>query len=64
MQIKVSNIPGKKFEHQGIKVQLLGQIELASERGHPHDFLSLGNYTLHHLPLLKGPHLSCDTVTL
>ncbi|KAK9867566.1 hypothetical protein WJX84_004926 [Apatococcus fuscideae] len=40
-EIKVSNIPGKKFEHQGIKVQLLGQIELASERGHPHDFLSL-----------------------
>ena len=30
------------MEHQGIKVQLLGQIELASERGHPHDFVSLG----------------------
>ncbi len=35
-------MPGKKVEHQGIKVQLLGQIELASERGHPHDFVSLG----------------------
>ncbi|KAK9833956.1 hypothetical protein WJX74_010963 [Apatococcus lobatus] len=40
-EVKVSNIPGKKLEHQGIKVQLLGQIELASERGHPHDFLAL-----------------------
>jgi vacuolar protein sorting-associated protein 26 len=38
----VANVPGKKVEHQGIKVQLLGQIELASERGHPHDFVSLG----------------------
>ena len=41
-QVKVANVPGKKVEHQGIKVQLLGQIELASERGHPHDFVSLG----------------------
>lgn len=38
----MANAPGKKVEHQGIKVQLLGQIELASERGHPHDFVSLG----------------------
>jgi len=44
MQVKVANIPGKKVEHQGIKVQLLGQIELASERGHPHTFISLGSY--------------------
>ena len=41
-QVKVANIPGKKVEHQGIKVQLIGQIELATERGHPHDFVSLG----------------------
>ncbi|KAK9821137.1 hypothetical protein WJX81_006664 [Elliptochloris bilobata] len=40
-EVKVANVPGKKVEHQGIKVQLLGQIELASERGHPHDFVSL-----------------------
>ncbi|CAK0784709.1 hypothetical protein CVIRNUC_007913 [Coccomyxa viridis] len=40
-EVKVANIPGKKVEHQGIKVQLLGQIELASERGHPHTFISL-----------------------
>lgn len=40
-QIRVSNVMGKKVEHQGIKVQLLGQIELASERGYPQDFVSL-----------------------
>ena len=41
-QVKVSNIPGKKLEHQGIKVQLLGQIELLSARGYFHDFVALG----------------------
>lgn len=53
-QVKVANIPGKKLEHQGIKVQLIGSIELATERGHPHDFVSLGK------PLYfdKGPGLS------
>eukprot|EP00884_Botryococcus_braunii_P015314 jgi/Botrbrau1/2466/Bobra.0226s0025.1 len=40
-EVKVTPMPGKKIEHQGVKVQLLGQIELASERGHPHDFVSL-----------------------
>ncbi len=35
-------IPGKRADHQGIRVQLLGEVELASERGHPHQFLSLG----------------------
>lgn len=40
--MKVSNVPGKKLEHQGIRVQLLGQIELLSSRGHFHDFVALG----------------------
>ncbi|KAK9823987.1 hypothetical protein WJX72_006812 [[Myrmecia] bisecta] len=40
-EIKVSNVPGKKVEHQGVKVQLLGVIELATERGTPHEFLAL-----------------------
>ena len=34
-------IPGKRVEHSGIRVQLVGEIELASERGYPHEFLSL-----------------------
>lgn len=32
----------KKLEHQGIKIQLIGQIELVSERGTVHEFVSLG----------------------
>lgn len=40
-EVKVASATGKKVEHQGVKVQLLGQIELASERGHFHDFVSL-----------------------
>lgn len=42
MQVKLTPLTVKKLEHQGIKVQLLGQIELATERGHPHEFVSLG----------------------
>ncbi|GAB4813587.1 hypothetical protein N2152v2_000633 [Parachlorella kessleri] len=41
-EVKVTPIPGKKVDHQGIRVQLLGEIELAAERGHPHEFVSLG----------------------
>ena len=56
-QVKVANIPGKKVDHNGIKVQLLGQIELASERGHPSDFLALSEPNsvksqMLHMPLL------------
>lgn len=40
-EVKIANQPGKKLDHSGIRVQLLGQIELASERGHPQDFLGL-----------------------
>lgn len=53
-QIKVANIPGKKLEHQGIRVQLLGQIEMKSERGAPNDFLSLG-MMLHHAVMKSSP---------
>ena len=34
-------MPGQQVDHNGIKVQLLGQIELATERGNPSDFLAL-----------------------
>ncbi|GFR42844.1 hypothetical protein Agub_g3802 [Astrephomene gubernaculifera] len=40
-EIRVTPLTTKKFEHQGIRVQLIGQIELLSERGQPHDFVSL-----------------------
>jgi hypothetical protein len=41
-QVRVVALTTKRVEHSGIRVQLLGQIELASERGHYHDFVSLG----------------------
>lgn len=40
-EVKVTPVSARKLEHQGIKVQLIGQIELASERGQYHDFVSL-----------------------
>lgn len=40
-QVKVSSTGGKKLDHLGIKVQLLGQIELYNSRGHYHDFVRL-----------------------
>lgn len=40
-EIRVTPLTTKKIDHQGIKVQLLGQIELASERGQHHEFVSL-----------------------
>lgn len=42
LQVRITPLTTKRVEHTGIKVQLLGQIELASERGSPHDFVSLG----------------------
>lgn len=41
-QVRITPLTTKRVEHSGIKVQLIGQIELASERGSPHDFVSLG----------------------
>ena len=53
LQVRVANTPGKKLEHQGIKVQLLGQIELKTERGSPNDFLALGRHCM-----LAAPHVT------
>lgn len=33
--------PGSKLEHQGIKIELIGQIELFYDRGNHHEFTSL-----------------------
>lgn len=32
---------GKKLEHQGIRIEFIGQIDLFYDRGHHHDFTSL-----------------------
>ena len=50
-QLRLAPLPGKRLEHQGIKVQLIGQIELLAERGqigkaHSHDFVSLGEKSI------------------
>jgi len=40
-QVRVMAPPGKRIEHQGIKIELLGQIELFFNRGEFYDFISL-----------------------
>lgn len=39
--VKVIPIPGKRVEHVGIRVQLVGEIVMASDESHPHEILSL-----------------------
>jgi len=41
--IKTSVNGGKKIEHKGIKVELIGQIEVVYDRGNHHDFLLLSH---------------------
>lgn len=33
--------PGSKLEHQGIKIEFIGQIEMYYDRGNHHEFISL-----------------------
>eukprot|EP00249_Psilotum_nudum_P010691 c22701_g2_i1 orf=267-1163(+) len=40
-EVWIDPLSGKKIEHLGIKIELLGQIELSLERGHSYDFTSL-----------------------
>uniref|UniRef100_A0A7S0UQN2 Uncharacterized protein n=1 Tax=Polytomella parva TaxID=51329 RepID=A0A7S0UQN2_9CHLO len=40
-EVRLTPLTNKKIEHQGARIQLIGQIELASERGQPHEFVSL-----------------------
>ena len=40
MQVHL-NLKGKKLEHQGIRIEFVGQIEMYFDRGNHHDFLSL-----------------------
>ncbi|XP_065072341.1 vacuolar protein sorting-associated protein 26B-like [Rhopilema esculentum] len=37
----IPKIPGKKLDHNGIKIEFLGQIELFYDRGNHHEFTSL-----------------------
>ncbi|GAQ82443.1 Membrane coat complex Retromer [Klebsormidium nitens] len=40
-EVQIDPLPGKKVEHTGIKIELLGQIELYFDRGNFYDFTSL-----------------------
>ncbi|GAW03840.1 vacuolar protein sorting-associated protein 26 [Lentinula edodes] len=40
-QISIRTRDGKKVQHDGIKVEFVGSIELFYDRGHHHEFLSL-----------------------
>eukprot|EP00850_Spirogloea_muscicola_P024101 SM000442S16157 [mRNA] locus=s442:25410:28067:- [translate_table: standard] len=40
-EVRIEPLPGKKVEHLGVKIELLGQIELYFDRGNFYDFTSL-----------------------
>mmetsp|Transcript_17104 Transcript_17104/g.22179 ORF Transcript_17104/g.22179 Transcript_17104/m.22179 type:complete len:303 (-) Transcript_17104:1248-2156(-) len=40
-QVEIRVPPGKKIEHMGIKIELIGQVEMFYDRGNFHDFTSL-----------------------
>jgi vacuolar protein sorting-associated protein 26 len=40
-EVRIDPVPGKKVEHTGVKIELLGQIELYFDRGSFYDFTSL-----------------------
>jgi len=54
--IKLNVKPGKKIEHKGIKVELIGQIEVVYDRGNHHDFLLLSQ------ELASGPGVISESV--
>jgi len=39
--VELSVLPGKRLEHLGVKIELIGQIEMFYDRGNFHDFTSL-----------------------
>ncbi|KAL6654248.1 hypothetical protein ACP70R_007713 [Stipagrostis hirtigluma subsp. patula] len=40
-EVSIAPVPGKRLEHTGVKIELLGQIELYFDRGNFYDFTSL-----------------------
>lgn len=44
-QVHITPAAGKKLEHQGIKVELIGTIDLFFDRGNTYDFVSMGAMT-------------------
>ena len=63
LQVRITPLTTKRVEHNGIKVQLLGQIELASERGQYHDFVTLGESQCRSLNTTKSSGDSSSILT-
>eukprot|EP00475_Leptophrys_vorax_P035878 TRINITY_DN5972_c0_g1_i1.p1 TRINITY_DN5972_c0_g1~~TRINITY_DN5972_c0_g1_i1.p1 ORF type:complete len:303 (-),score=21.74 TRINITY_DN5972_c0_g1_i1:222-1130(-) len=40
-EVRIEPLPGKRVEHAGVKIELIGQIELYFDRGNFYDFTSL-----------------------
>lgn len=40
-EVSIAPVPGKRLEHTGVKIELLGQIELYFDRGNFYDFTSI-----------------------
>ena len=40
-KVEIKAPPGKKVEHMGVKIELIGQVEMFYDRGNFHDFTSL-----------------------
>lgn len=55
MQVNVTlKKPGTKLEHHGIKIELIGQIELYYDRGNRHEFLTQLKELARHGDLIKN----------
>ncbi|KAK4480526.1 hypothetical protein RD792_013602 [Penstemon davidsonii] len=58
-KISIEPVSGKKVEHNGIKVELLGQIEMYFDKGNFYDFTSLGKYKSLELFLTEAVYQLC-----
>ncbi|CAO1437799.1 unnamed protein product [Diamesa serratosioi] len=52
--------PGAKLEHQGIKIELIGQIELFYDRGNHHEFITQLKELARHGDLIKNTSYPFD----
>ncbi|EDV29419.1 expressed hypothetical protein [Trichoplax adhaerens] len=56
--------PGKKLEHQGIKIEFVGQIELYYDRGNHHEFISLVKELAHPGELTQNAAIDFEFVNV
>ncbi|RDD44685.1 Vacuolar protein sorting-associated protein 26B [Trichoplax sp. H2] len=63
LKIQLKN-PGKKLEHQGIKIEFVGQIELYYDRGNHHEFISLVKELAHPGELTQNAAIDFEFVNV